>query len=564
MFRILRAFAWMRWRALINSFERTGARDTLERFSIAIDKIGPIVAAVLLVPTMIGVSALSAVGGYILVAEPGYLPAAGIILRAFALALSGFAIVGPILLPVMERTNPVRLMLLPIPRTTLYVAQVSGALADPWTVIALPLLIFLPVGFAAGRAYAAAAVSVVAGLFFLCVIVGLSTLTGCLVQLVMRDRRRGELAALAFILLIPLIGVSMNFVDRRVSRRGRRATAPVEEVTRPGLAQRVGRAAFSMTPSEQYVKVTRTAIPGDLLSSTGALLLLAASAALAHGSAYLVFERLLAFPGAIAGRRSASKRTRPVRRIPGLSAGASAVAMAQIRLTLRTPRGRSSFLAPLLIFLVFTILSIRAGDALFSIVPQSGIGLAAFAGFFSVMATLPFAMNQFALDGAGLTLEFLSPLSDKQLLDGKAVAVGAMAGAPALACLFVAFLLFPRGPLALWISIPAGVAAICLLVAPVAAAVSATFPRAVDLNSISRGSNPHGVAGLLGVASIVLSGLPVIAVAFVGIRLLHRPDLTLAMLLIWCVIALAINRLLFRPVRLLLARRRENLGLVTS
>jgi hypothetical protein len=46
--------------------------------------------------------------------------------------------------------------------------------------------------------------------------------------------------------------------------------------------------------------------------------------------------------------------------------------------------------------------------------------------------------------------------------------------------------------------------------------------------------------------------------------LLHRPDLTLAMLLIWCVIALAINRLLFRPVRLLLARRRENLGLVTS
>ena len=89
MFRILRAFAWMRWRALINAFERTGGRDTLERFSIAIDKIGPIVAAVLLVPSMIGVSALSAVGGYILAAEPGYLPVAGIILRAFALALSG-------------------------------------------------------------------------------------------------------------------------------------------------------------------------------------------------------------------------------------------------------------------------------------------------------------------------------------------------------------------------------------------------------------------------------------------------------------------------------------------
>jgi hypothetical protein len=173
-------------------------------------------------------------------------------------------------------------------------------------------------------------------------------------------------------------------------------------------------------------------------------------------------------------------------------------------------------------------------------------------------------MNQFALDGAGLTLELLSPLSDKQLLDGKAVAIGAMAAAPALACLIVAFLLFPRGPLALWISVPAGVAAACLLVAPIAAAVSATFPRAVDLNSISRGSNPHGVAGLLGVASIVLSSLPVVALAFVGIRTLHRPELTLLMLLIWCAIALALNRLLFRPVRVLLARRRENLGMVTS
>src|SRR5580765_206679 len=177
MFRILRAFAWMRWRALINALERTGGRDTLERFSIAIDKIGPIVAAVLLVPSMIGVSALSAVGGYILAAEPGYLPVAGVILRAFALALTGLAIVGPILLPVMERTNPVRLMLLPIPRATLYIAQVSGALADPWTVLALPLVIFLPVGFAAGQAYAAAAATIVAGLLFLCVIVGLSTLT---------------------------------------------------------------------------------------------------------------------------------------------------------------------------------------------------------------------------------------------------------------------------------------------------------------------------------------------------------------------------------------------------
>ena len=31
MLNILRAFAWLRWRMLINSLEKTGARDTVER-----------------------------------------------------------------------------------------------------------------------------------------------------------------------------------------------------------------------------------------------------------------------------------------------------------------------------------------------------------------------------------------------------------------------------------------------------------------------------------------------------------------------------------------------------
>ena len=36
---------------LINSLERTGARDTIERFSIAIEELGPIMAAVLMIPS---------------------------------------------------------------------------------------------------------------------------------------------------------------------------------------------------------------------------------------------------------------------------------------------------------------------------------------------------------------------------------------------------------------------------------------------------------------------------------------------------------------------------------
>ena len=57
MLRILRAFAWMRWRMFINSLEKTGARDKIERFSIAIEKLGPIMAAVLVIPSVLVLAA---------------------------------------------------------------------------------------------------------------------------------------------------------------------------------------------------------------------------------------------------------------------------------------------------------------------------------------------------------------------------------------------------------------------------------------------------------------------------------------------------------------------------
>src|SRR3982751_225519 len=62
--RIFRAFLWLRWRVLINSLERTGARDTIERFSLATEKLGPIMALVLLVPSSMALAGLGLVAGY--------------------------------------------------------------------------------------------------------------------------------------------------------------------------------------------------------------------------------------------------------------------------------------------------------------------------------------------------------------------------------------------------------------------------------------------------------------------------------------------------------------------
>ena len=84
------------------------------------------------------------------------------------------------------------------------------------------------------------------------------------------------------------------------------------------------------------------------------------------------------------------------------------------------------------------------------------MGLALAAALMSIMTSLPLVTNQFAIDGAGLTLELLSPLSEEDILDGKAIAEALLSAMPALLALAVALLVYPGGDLALWISIPLG------------------------------------------------------------------------------------------------------------
>jgi hypothetical protein len=560
MVRILRAFAWMRWRVLLNSLERNGSRDILERLSLATEQLGPIIAMVLLVPSLIAVAGVSAFGGYALASKPdSALPFT--FLRFLMLAISGFAILGPVLLPVMERTNPVRLLLLPIPRSTLYLAQACGALADPWTLVALPIAVFLPLGLAIGGAPGAALLAFLAGIVFVAAIVGLSTLTALVVQLVMRDRRRGELVALAFILLMPMIGMLTNMADGGGSRRARRGSDPVTRPAGVSITQRLTRGAMLVAPSERYVSATRHGVaarPADGAADFG---ILAGMTALLHAAAVYALGRVLAFPGSGARRRGGAVSGKAARRLPGLSAGANAVAVAQLRLALRTPRGRSMMISPVLVFIVMSVIAFRSGGSFLSGGSQGGLGIAIFGALIAIIATLPFALNQFAIDGAGLTLELLSPLSDADLLDGKAVANSIIAGGTALFCVGAAYLLFHKGLTSVWVSMPLGVLSVCLLVTPGAGVASAVFPRAVDLNSVGQRSNAHGFAGLLGFLMVPLSALPAFGLVLLA-RLFGRLDLAPLLLLMWCAVAFAINRLLARPIRLLLAKRRENLALV--
>jgi len=193
---------------------------------------------------------------------------------------------------------------------------------------------------------------------------------------------------------------------------------------------------------------------------------------------------------------------------------------------------------------------------------QGGLSLAIFASAMSLLAVLPIAMNQFAVDRAGLTMALLSPLTDAELLTGKAVGNALIVIGPCLLSLAASFLLFRGGSAPLWATIPLALISIYLLVAPVAAIASAIFPRVVDLNSIGRGSNAHGASGLIGLLSFVLAATPSVLLVLLALKVLGRPMLAPALVAGWCVIAFGLSRLMFVAARRVFQSRRENLALL--
>ena len=225
MLRILRAFAWLRWRVLINSLERHGGRDVLERFSLAMEQLTPTIILVLMVPSALSLAAVSGYAGWLLAqGEPRVCTFDAMRFVLFAGCL--FAIVGPIVLPAGDRTNAVRLLLLPISRGVLYLAQGMSALADPWVLLVAAVLVSLPIGLAAGGAPGAAAIAALAGILLIVLLAGLTLAVTSLVQLAVRDRRRGEIITLLFIVILPMIGILPAALDAdRTAADGDRATS---------------------------------------------------------------------------------------------------------------------------------------------------------------------------------------------------------------------------------------------------------------------------------------------------------------------------------------------------
>ena len=558
MFRMLRAFAWMRWRMLINALDRSGSRDALQRFSLAIENLGPILAGILLIPSGLMLLGIGIFAGYETGAGGGRMPLEAVRYILFAVPL--LSIIGPLFLPAADRTNPVRLLLLPIPRTTLYVAQSSATFGDPWTILMVPLVIGIPIGLAAAGALLPALTVLAAVLLFILLIVGLAALATSLLHLVVRDRRRGELLALVFIIVIPLVAMLPSMLLGGKSRGprtgGRQGAVPVWAVD-------AGKRVLPLYPSEMVITATRAAAAGEASRAARALAGLGAAAILLHAAGFVAFRKILESPGTTGARRSAPMRDAWAMTIPGLTSGASAVATAQLRLAMRTPRGRSILLSPIALLGIIGVMVYRSGTMDFgSIHLDGGLSLATFASFVGVMAILPIAMNQFAVDKAGLTMTLLSPLRDEELLLGKAVGNAMIVTPPVLFSLVAVLAIFPPGPLLHWVTLVLALVSVYLIAAPIAAICSAVFPREVDMNSIGRGSNAHGAAGLIGLLAFGGAGLPPLLLALLATKVLAKPALAPVFVLGWCLVAYVVWRVMFKVALRVFAARRENLALI--
>lgn len=560
MTRIFRAFLWLRWRVLVNSLERTGARDTIERFSLATEKLGPIMALVLLVPSSFALAVLGLTAGYGTATGEWLLPME--LVRFFLLASTAFTLIGPIILPMRDGGNAVRFLLLPIPRLALYMAHVTGALADPWVLLTAPPLLMIPIGLAAGGRVITAAIALVAGAAFLLIIVGLTSLVSSAIHLLLRDRRRSDLVMLFLVVVLPMLGLAPSLMQaqRSSERRAERDAGRLPSSHEPSAVAVAARRVYRYLPSEQYTEAA-TVVPGRRRMAVFPLAGLAAIALAVQALGFGAFKRMLDMPQSLGARRAGAFGRLWARRIPGLTPAASAVALAQLRLALRTPRGRSILAAPLLMLLVFGFLIRRQGEMPFAGVSlDTGLSLATFVTFISVLSILPLAMNQFAIDKAGFTRQMLLPLSIGELLAGKAVGNALIAAIPAGCCFVLSAVVFPGGSPALWLALLIALAATYVLVAPIAAALSAIFPRSVDLSSIGNGSNAHQAAGLLGLLSFLVAAAPPALLALFAVHLLHRPEYTPLLLAGWLLIAWIAARLLFIPVRRLVASRCETLA----
>jgi len=558
----LRALTWLRWRLLKNSLSGARKRDSLEQVSRALALVVPLLILVMSLGTFLAVSIVGFIGGRMM--STGVLEmASGLLVLRLLLGLMMFAIVSLAVISPAQSTlsRYTRLLLLPIPRRLLHLVEVISSLGDPWVAVVGAGLTAFAVGvFMGGRPIAAMGALVAAGLM-VAVVVCAASLVGFLVAWLMRDRRRGELLTLVFVMGFSLLSFIPAFLAGTSNDQDAREIHQINvaEFDRhlPGWTR--------FLPSEVYGRTIAYLLASRRADAVAGFGVLAGEALLLFLASGRVHRQMLgSLEGDQSRRRSTEIKLGP-KPLPWLSAGESAIALALMRGALRTVRGRLTILlpGPMLALLV----------AVFNRLPQETWTIAAasrgyllFGGsiVFTFYAMHAISMNLFGSDRAGLTLQLLAPVTDRELAWGKVIGFAGIVAAGVGVCLVASVAVAHAGPLPYWIAVFLGALATFCLISPVAIWFSSIFPVASDLSRTGAAGNPHPFPMVVGTLCTALFVLPTIV--SLALAEFWFKSALMAPVLVggWTLIAAAIGLPLVNVAARSITARRETLALVAQ
>ena len=575
MIRFLRTFSWLRWRLMANSLRGGERRDTIERVSRVVALIGPAILLMVMISSVLGAATLGFIGGWFTVGRPiQWDDAVRDMLRVLLLAESILIVLVPMFIGVRGGGNRfTRLLLLPVSRAKLHFVEVVSGLADPWMAFVLPGLLAYGVALIAAASMHSedwlrdfmfvGVMAIIAGLAFAFVMIALNSLVSFLISWLVRDRRRSELFVLLFILAITAASiVPLLMTDVRDGR-----TVSGVQVTRATLRKPTSAlgdlpAWAAYMPSELYNAVVRQTRMGSTQHAWSSLAILAAEGALFYWLSFLVHRRLLeSVESGRAHRKGRLPGEGPVVRVPGFWPGTSAVAIAQAYTALRTVRGRLVVMlpGPLVAMFAFLFRRMPGVGSFEQMIATHGYVTFGAGMVFGLYAAQALTMNQYGSDRSGLTMQFLQPIRDVDLVRGKTAGCAIVFGAGAMITLACALVVAPGGSPWLWLATLFGGAATFLAISPVAAWMSALFPIASDLSKTGTGGNPHAFAMIVG---MFITGAALLPAALI---LAFVPESYAPLWMgLWAVVAAAVALPLLTLVAKTIRARRENLVLVAQ
>ena len=553
--RLVKAMVWLQWRLLVNGLRGGRKRDSLERFSRWSEATLPAVATVLLIPAVLGMAAAGGFAGWALASNPGNQGVAMVLTLGLLMPLMWF-LLRPLALAGQtgfERGELLRL--LPIPISFLRRLELFRAVLDPIFLLFAAATLALPLGtLIAGRPLLTL-LAMLAGALLLGFFACFSAVLSLGMQVLLRDRRRGEAATLVIFMVLSAAGLVPQFLTR-----GHRSAGTPAARTAPGVEVEIP-VALRVLPPGLYASGLADGSAGRGTVAAVNLGVLAVLVALAYAGTSALHRRLLDTPETSGPRVSRTPMRVQLARWPGISSLASATATAQLRTILRTVRGKMLLISPVFTTVLFALVFSRGAGTPAGFLAQP-VAIAAIAVFIGLANLSSVTCNQFAADGSGLVLQFLQPVGERDLLIGK-LAASTLLFAAALAFALVPLaIIFPGVSPALLLAVLAGGLASHLILAPVNALLATVFPKSVDLGKLGNAGKPHTTAALLSFLAQAFALLPAagcIAVAWLVLEKIALAPLFTAVLAIaaWG-FALSAMPIVARALR----ARRENLALV--